>query len=108
MTALTCGSFAAHSSDAAMSPEMDVAPNSLSFAVEASDRARPQTPCPRRTSSRTTAEPIEPVPPRMKARTILLRVLQSALYTLGYDDRCDTMKNIAVQRAGVRNFHTTP
>ena len=108
MTASRGGSFAAHSSGAAMSPVRGVAPNWLSFAADASDRVRPQTPCPRPTSSRTTAEPIEPVPPRTKTRNDSTPCPKSARRTPGYDDKCDTMKNIAVQRAGVRNFHTTP
>src|SRR5471030_355357 len=101
MIASTCGSLPAHCSGAVILPAIGVAPNSPSFAAEPSDRARAQTSCPRLTSSRTMGEPIEPVPPRMKTRTILLRIPESALYMPGYHDRYDAMSDTALQRAGV-------
>ena len=60
-----------HDEGEAMSPAIDVAPHSPSFAAETPDRAKPKTICPRATSSRTTAEPIEPVPPSTRTRMIV-------------------------------------
>src|ERR1700686_3053609 len=72
ITASTSGSLPTHRSGDAMSPATGVAPHSASFAAAASDRARAQTSCPHLMSSRTTAEPIDPVPPKTKTRTIRL------------------------------------
>jgi hypothetical protein len=68
MTASSCGNRVIQASGEAMSPGSGVAPRSASFVPDASERARPCISCPRPISSRTTAEPIEPVPPSTRMR----------------------------------------
>ena len=61
-----------HDEGEAMSPAIGVAPHSPSFAADDGGAGEAQTrSCPRATSSRTTGEPIEPVPPSTKTRMIV-------------------------------------
>jgi hypothetical protein len=62
------GNAMTHRSGAALSPLDGVAPDCRSFVAEASDRASPKTSCPRAMISRTTAEPMTPVPPSTRTR----------------------------------------